>query len=174
MSSFPSTTNASWYGKWGLFLWNLYTNIQEVHHTVKLTRAKLLANAGNFTCGLHVKRPHTQFTCSTCSLPAKRGKFTRAHAASTSRREHADCLQLHVNLPEYNGYFTGSFSCGTHTKLPAIKHATLPAFANQNTCKLQKKTQEWQAKVPAIAGKIIRSCGQSAITLRVNSPATCS
>ena len=35
------------------------------------------ANAGNFTCGPHVKKPHTQFTCVTCSLLVKSDKFTR-------------------------------------------------------------------------------------------------
>ena len=52
--------------------------------TVKLTRAKLSAKAGNFTCGLHVKRSHTQVTCVTCSLPIKSGKFTR----QAPRAEH--------------------------------------------------------------------------------------
>ena len=83
-------------------------------YTVKVTRAKLPANAGNFTGGMHVKRPHTQFTCATCSLLVNTGKLTRVCAASTSRRLHANCLQAHVNLPEHNGYFTSNFTCGTH------------------------------------------------------------
>ena len=36
-------------------------------YTVKLARAKLPANAGNFICSSQVKKPHTQFTCVTCS-----------------------------------------------------------------------------------------------------------
>ena len=129
------------------------------YYTVKLTRAKLPANAGNFSRGLHVKRLHTQFTCATCSIRANTGKFTPVHAASASRRLHANCLQPHVNLPEHNGYFTGTFTCGTHANLPAtcmqnclllqaIIHAIgwqtylqLQAIcyhtANKFTCKLQ-------------------------------------
>ena len=50
----------------------------------------LPANAGVFTCKMtHVKKPHTQFTCVTCSLPVETGKFTYFYAASTSRRIHA-------------------------------------------------------------------------------------
>ena len=37
----------------------------------------------------HVKRPHTQFACVTCSLPVKTSKYTCFYAASTSRRIHA-------------------------------------------------------------------------------------
>ena len=88
-------------------------------YTVKLAGAKLPANAGNFTCSSQVKRPHTQFTCVTCSLPVKTGKFTSDDAASTSRRIHANCLQAHVSLLEYHGHFTGNFTCGTHANLPA-------------------------------------------------------
>ena len=65
-----------------------------------MTRAKLPANAGKFACGLHVKTPHTQFTCVACSLSVKTGKFTRVYAASGSRRIHAKCLQPHANLLE--------------------------------------------------------------------------
>ena len=71
--------------------------------TVKLVRAKLPANAGNFTCSSHAKRPHAQFTCVTCSLPVKTGEFTGVYTASTSRKIHANCLQSHVILPDY-GY----------------------------------------------------------------------
>ena len=88
-------------------------------HTVKLARAKLPANAGNFTCSSQVKRSHTQFTCVTCRLPVKTGKFTCFEAASTSRRIHANCPQSHVNLTEYHSHFTASFTCGTHAILPA-------------------------------------------------------
>ena len=52
----------------------------------KLARAKLPANAGNFTCSSQVKRSHTQFTCVTCSLPVKTGNYTCFYAASISRR----------------------------------------------------------------------------------------
>ena len=36
-------------------------------HTVKLARAKLPANVGNFTCSSQVKMSLAQFTCVTCS-----------------------------------------------------------------------------------------------------------
>ena len=87
-------------------------------YTVKLARAKLPANAGNFSCSLQVKRPHTQFICVTCSLPVKTGKFTCFYAASTSHRIHANCLKQNVNLLDYNGYFTNNFTCATHANLP--------------------------------------------------------
>ena len=97
-------------------------------NTVKLARAKLPANAGNFTCSSQVKRSLAQFTCVTCSLPVITGKFTSFEAASTSRRTHANFLRAHVNLPEYHRHFTGSFTCGTHAKLPAtsIQNCLLP------------------------------------------------
>ena len=99
--------------------------VSSICYTVKLARAKLPANAGNFTCSSQVKRSHTQFTCVTCSLPVKTGKFTCVEAASTWRRIHAIAvnearkLQAHVNLPEYHGHFTSNFTCGTHANLPA-------------------------------------------------------
>ena len=93
--------------------------ISRSKYTVKLVRAKLPANAGNFTCSSQVKSSLAQFTCVTCSLPVNTGKFTCFEAASTSRRTHAHCLWAHVNLPEYHRYFTGSFTCGTHANLPA-------------------------------------------------------
>ena len=77
-------------------------------YTVKLPRAKLPANAGNLTCGPHVKKPNTQFTCGTCSLPVKTGEFSCIYAVSTSRRLNANCLQPHVNLLDYSRYFTGT------------------------------------------------------------------
>ena len=100
-------------------------------YTVKLARAKLPANAGNFTCSSQVKKSLAQFTCVTCSLPVNTGKFTCFEAASTSRRTHANYLQRHVNLPEYHRHFTGSFTCGTH--------ANLPATSMQNCLLLQAK-----------------------------------
>ena len=99
--------------------------------TVKLARAKLPANAGNFTCSSQVKRSLAQFTCVTCSLLLITGKFTCFEAASTSRRTLAHCLRAHVILPEYHRYFTGSFTCGTH--------ANLPATSMQNCLLLQAK-----------------------------------
>ena len=130
-------------------------------YTVKRTRAKLPANAGNFTHGMQVKRPHTQFTCVTCNLPVKTGKFTRVYPASASRRLHANCLQPHVNLPEHKGYFTGDFICGTYANLPAtgmqnclLLQTKIPALAGKNTC-------QTQAKVPAIAGKDTCNCTQN-------------
>ena len=94
---------------------------------------------------MHVKRPLTQFTCVTCSLPVKIGKFTRVYAASTSRRIQANCQQPHVNLPEYKEYFTGNFTCGTHANLAATS---------------MQKCLLLQAKRAAIAGKNILNCGQ--------------
>ena len=108
-------------------------------YTVKLARAKLPANAGNFTCSSQVKRPHTQFTCVTCSSAVKTGKFTCVYAASTSRRIHANCLQPHVNLPEYNEYFTGNFTCGIHANLPTTsKQKCLLLQANMHAICRQK------------------------------------
>ena len=104
---------------------------QNANYTVKLARAKLPANTGNFTCSSQVKKPHTQFKCVTCSLPAKTGKITYFYAASTSRKIHTNCWQSHVNLPEYNGHFTGNFTCRTH--------ANLPATSMQNCLQLQAK-----------------------------------
>ena len=74
-----------------------------------------------------VKRPHTQLTCVTCSLPGKTGKFTCAYAASTSRRIHANYLRPRVNLSKHSGYFTSNFTCGTHANLPAtdMQHCLL-------------------------------------------------
>ena len=95
-------------------------------YTVKLARAKFPTNAVNFTSSSQVKRPDTQFTCFTCSLPVKTGKFTCVYAASTSRRIHANCLQPHVNLPEQNGCLTGNFTCGIHAKFPAKSMRNCP------------------------------------------------
>ena len=131
-------------------LWKRVTekNVIELKmYTVKLTRAKLSANGGNFTRGLHLKKPHMQFTCHTCSLPVKTGKFTRVYAASTSRRIHADCLQLQVNLAEHNGYFTGNIAFGTHANLPAtsmqnclLLQAKIHAIGRQKHPQSQAKT----------------------------------
>ena len=49
--------------------------VHALSYSVILTRAKIPANTGNFSCSSHIKRPQTQFTCVTSSLPAKTGKF---------------------------------------------------------------------------------------------------
>ena len=117
-------------GKFGLSGSSLLNSVGP-QYTVKLARAKLPANAGNFTCSSQVKRSLAQFTCVTCSLPVITGKYTCFEAASTLRRTHAHCLRAHVNLLEYHRYFTGSFTCGTH--------ANLPATSMQNCLLLQAK-----------------------------------
>ena len=61
-------------------------------YTVELAIAKLPENAGYFMCSSRVKRPHTQFTCVTCSLPVKTGNCTCFYVASISRRIHAIAL----------------------------------------------------------------------------------
>ena len=48
-------------------------------NTVKLTRAKILANANNFTGGPPVRRLEKQITCVTFRLSAKAGKITRVY-----------------------------------------------------------------------------------------------
>ena len=142
-----------------------FTNNCFIRYTVKLTRAKLPANTGNFTRRLHVKRPHTQFTCVTCSLSVKTGKFTRVYAANTSHRIHANCLQPHVNLPEYNGYFTSNFTWRTHEKLPVnsmqnclILQAKKQAIGKQKDLQSQAKLPWTADKIPEIAGKNTRHC----------------
>ena len=99
---------------------------QNPRYTVKLMRAKLPANASNFTRGVPVKRPHMQFTCATCRLPVNRGKIIRVYAASISRILHANCLPPHVNLVEHNGFLRGNFTCGIHAKLPATSMPKRP------------------------------------------------
>ena len=157
------------------------TLLLPLSYTVKLARAKLPANAGNFTCSSQVKRSLAQFTCVTCSLLVNTGKFTCFEAASTSRRTHANCLRAHVNLPEYHRHFTGTFTCGTHANLPAtsMQNCLLLQAKIQET--YRQKTRESQVKIPAkrrqkkpaIPRRITCNCKQSAITPRVNSPANC-
>ena len=171
-------------GYFVLSAWRVMT----LRHTVKLARAKLSANAGNFTCSSQAKRSLAQFTCVTCSLPVITGKFTCFEAASTSRRTHAHCLRAHVNLPEYHRYFTGSFTCGTHANLPATSRQKYMQLTGKNTRIAGKNTRQTQAKITAIARKNTRTiagkkpaiprritcnCRQSAITPWVNSPANC-
>ena len=157
-------------------------------YTVKLTRAKLLANASNFTRGLHVKRPDTQFTCVTCSLLVKAGKFTRVYAASISRRIHANCLQPRVNLPKYNGYFTGNFTCGTHANLPTTSMQKYMQLACKNTRIAGKNIRQTLVKISAksrqnyhnhrpkymqFAGKTPAIVGKLDCILLVMLPSTC-
>ena len=94
-------------------------------NTVKLARAKLPANAGNFSWSSQAKRPHTQFTCVTCSLLVT-ADFTSVDEAGSSRRIHANCLQVHVNLPDYPRYLTSNFTCGTHANLPVTSMQNCP------------------------------------------------
>ena len=68
------------------FAARLIQKFESLTYTVKLMRAKLPASAANFNSGLHVKRPHTQFTCITCSLPAQTGKLP----ASTRQEPRAE------------------------------------------------------------------------------------
>ena len=108
-------------------------------YTVKLARAKLPPNAGNFTCNSQVKKSLAQFTCVTCSLPVTTGKFTCFEAASTSRRTHAHCLRVHVNLPEYHKDFSPNryeVNDGSHfrTKNPKINPFKAKSFLESN-CK---------------------------------------
>ena len=119
-------------------------------YTVKLARAKLTANAVKFICSSQVKRPHTQFTCVTCSLPVKTGNYTCFYVASISRRVHVivfnKARKLQVTSPagckltylQFAGEFTrgviadclqlqvilcgieGIFACDWRVFLPAI------------------------------------------------------
>ena len=138
-----------------------------------MARAKLLANAGNFTCSSQVKMSLAQFTCVTFSLTVNTGKFTCFEAASTSRRTHANYLRAHVNLPEYHRHFTGSFTCGTHGNLPATSMQNCLLLAGKNTRIAGKNTRQTQAKKPATQRRITCNYRQSASTPRVNSPANC-
>ena len=131
---------------------SFYSRKRHVLHC-KLTLAKLPANAVNFTGGPHVKRPHTLFTCVTCNLPVRTGNFTRVYVASSSRKIHANCLQPHVNLPEYSGYFTGNFTCGTHANLSAIGLQNCLFLQAKVKCNLPVKNLQFQAKIPENAGK---------------------
>ena len=155
-------------------------------YTVKLTRAKLPANAGNFTRGLHVKRLHTQFTCATCSLPVNTGKFTRVYAASTSRRLHANCLPPDVNLQVILNAELMQIWPRLACKNARVYRQKYMQFAGKNTriaCKntrhmiakitanARKIHAQSQAKMPAIAPKNTCNCRQSALTPLVNSPA---
>ena len=124
-----------------------------VCYTVKLARAKLPANAGNFNCSSQVNRLHTQFTCVKCSLLVKTGKFTCFYAARTPRKIHANCMQSHAILPENNGYFTGNFTCGTHANLIAtsMQNCLLLQVKIHAICRQKHWNRKW--KNPPNAGK---------------------
>ena len=139
------------------------------------------ANAGNFTCSSQVKRSHTQFTCVTCSLHVKTVEFTCVEAASTSPRIHAKCLQVHVNLFEDHGHFTGNFTYGTHANLYATSmqkntcnsQATIVESQVRIPAKRRQKYLHTEEKIPAIPHRNTCNCRHSAITQRVNSTANC-
>ena len=165
-----------------------------ITYTVKLARAKLPTNAGNITSSSLVKKTHTQFTGVTCSLPVKTNKLTCFYVASTSRKIHANFLQSHVYLPEYNGYFTGKLTCGTHAVLPGTSiqnclllqaniHAVCRQERLQSKVKIPHKHKRKQmqtqaeilrqplANILSFVHKITCNCRQPAITPRVSLPA---
>ena len=91
------------------------------------------------------KKAHSQVTCVNCSLLVKTSKINCFYAAITSPRRQAKWLQPHVNLLEYNAYFAGSFTCGTHAKV----HAT----SKQKCLLLQAKIHQFADKIIEIAVK---------------------
>ena len=121
--------------------------------TLKLAHAKLRVNADGSTCCLHVRGPHTKVLWVTCSLPAKPANFTCDYATSTSYRIQAKCLQQHVFWPENSKDFTGTFTCVTHSCLPA-SDLQFWLFL------LAKRTFIWQAKGHAFEDKNTRNCRQ--------------
>ena len=97
-------------------------------YTVKLARAKLPANADNFICSSQVKRPHTQFTCVTCSLTVKTGNYTCFYVASISRRIHAIALNKARKLQVTSAgckltylQFAGEFTRGVIADCPQLQ-----------------------------------------------------
>ena len=102
------------------------------------------------------KRPHTQFTCITCSLSVKTGNYTCFYAASTSRRIHAMALNKARKLQVKSSawcrltylHFAGEFTrgviadclwlqvilCGTAGFLPAIVRVFFLALAVFYAC----------------------------------------
>ena len=120
-----------------------------------------------------MKRPNTQFTCVTCTLPVKTGNYTCFYAARTSRRIHAIALnearKLQVNSPAWCrlGYlhFEGEFTrgviadcpqlqvilCGIASFLPAIVRVFFPACAVIFAC-------VWRVFLPAILVFLPVSC----------------
>ena len=152
-----------------------------VPYTVKLARAKWSSNAGNFTCNLQVNRLNKQFTCVTCSLHVKTGKFTHVYVASTSLRRHAKCLQPQLNLPEHNGYFTDKFTCETQQtcsrlacKIACVCRQKYMQFPAQNTRIADENTRQTQSKITVnankntrtIGGKHTRNCTQNYLQLQ--------
>ena len=129
---------------------------QTEKYTVKLARAQLPENVGNFTCSSQVKKPHMQFTYVTCSLPVKTGKFTCFDAASTSQKIHANCLQSHVTLLEYNGYFTGNFIFLPQILLPRL-WASFSKSWNKTSIVFCCFSSEGRNKLPAEILSINRS-----------------
>ena len=142
------------------FPWLVFFMPEQCPYPVKLTRAKLPANPGNFTHGLHVKRPHTHNTCVTCSLPVKLGKFTRKYAASSSHRIQANCLQPHVNLSEYNGFFTGKFTCRADANFPATSMRNCLLLQAKIHAIGRQKHPQSKTKTRAIANKNTSNCSQ--------------
>ena len=69
----------------------------------KTDACKFTYKCSHFTCGSHVKGPHTQFTCVAWSLPVKTDNYTCFYLASTSRRIHAiarnKALKLRATSP---------------------------------------------------------------------------
>ena len=151
-------------------------------YTVKLARAKLPANAGNFTCSSQVKRSHTQFTCVTRSLPVKT-EYTRiACKRMKIYLNTTGILQvvLHAELMEICPRLACKIACFCGQKYMQL--------AGKNTTIAGKNTRQTQAKITANAGKNTRkiagkkpaiphriTCNrrQSTITPRVKSPANC-
>ena len=119
----------------------------------------LPAEAGNFTSGeTQVKRHHTQFTCVTCSLPVKTGKFTCFYAASTSHRIHA--------IARYKALKAQLIS-------PAGCRLTHLQFAGEFTRGMIADSLQLQVFLGAIAGIFICDCaGLFACVWRVFLPAT--
>ena len=115
----------------------------KIAYTVTLARA----NAGDFTSGPHVNRPHTQFTCVTCSLP------------------------------DYRACFTNNIKCGTHTnyspatgmqscllllaKLHAIYKQNAPAIVSHKTGNRREKHRQSHTKVPIIPCSIHHQCSNN-------------
>ena len=143
-------------------------------YTVKLALEKLPANAGNFICSSQVKRPYTQFTCVTCTLPVKTGNYTCFYVASISRRIHAMALnkaqKLQVSSPagckltylQFAGDITRGviadclqlqlILCGIAGFLPAIVRVFFSAFLVNFTCDSSVFACRLHVFLPAEAG----------------------
>ena len=122
--------------------------------TVELARAKLPANASNFTCSSRVKRPHTQFTCVTCSLPVKTDKNTCFYSSSTSCRVHPNTtgilpVILHAELMQICPRLACKIACFCWQKYIQ--------FAGKNTGISRRINCQTQSKITANAGKNTRT-----------------